>query len=402
MKVKHQLRRLDQQWILDWIIKQTGRPINFEHDNRYLPGTVKNMAMIPRECAKLGRRYARFAKAIREGGHPRTAIPLYERAVWNYHSAQHQLYFDDDELKQFYYERLVECYDAMVECASYPIERVEVPWEGAQIQCLLHLLPDRRKAPCVLVIPGVDMVKEQLPSISQQDFLQRGMHVISMDGPGQGVSNLRKIRLTHDNYEEAASAVIDYLESREEVDSSCIGTLGISLGTFWAARLAAIDSRVSATAAAMSSYGDGDHLFNRCSPRFKQVLMYVTGSTSEEQLDDLIPRMTTVGVAEKIRSAFLVFAGDSDPACPMEDVEEFYDALAGPKEMWVLENEGHELRGERTLAGVPWLVFAADWLEDALGGPGIPPDHDRKVYVRAGGNGPYSEPTRERISSIPY
>jgi dipeptidyl aminopeptidase/acylaminoacyl peptidase len=254
----------------------------------------------------------------------------------------------------------------------------------------------------VLLIPGIDMVKEQLPSPSQQEFLHRGMHVISMDGPGQGISNLRKIRLTPDNYERAASAVIDYLESREEVDSSRIGTLGISLGTFWAARLAAIDSRVSATAAAMSSYGDSDHLFNRCSPRFKQILMYVTGSKTEQQLDELIPRMTTDGVAEKIRSAFLVFAGDSDPACPMEDVDDFYEALAGPKEMWALENEGHELRGERTLAGVPWLVFAADWLEDALVNGKIPSDHDRKVYVRAGGNGPYSAPTQERISSIPY
>jgi dipeptidyl aminopeptidase/acylaminoacyl peptidase len=402
MKIKHQLRRSDQQWILDWMIKQTGRPINFEHDNRYLPGTVKNMAMIARECAKVGRYHARFAAAAKAAGHPRTAIPLYERAVWNYHSAQHQIFVDDHELKQFYYERLVESYDAMVECASYPIERIEVPWEGAQIQCLLHLLPDRRKAPCVLLIPGLDMVKEQLPSVAQQDFLQRGMHVISMDGPGQGVSNLRKVRLTHDNYERAASAVVDYLESRPEVDSKRIGVLGISLGTFWAARLAALDSRVYATAAAMSSYGDGDHLFNRCSPRFKQVLMYVTGSEREEQLDELIPRMATAGLAEKIRSAFLVFSGDADPACPLEDVEEFYDALAGPREMWVLENEGHELRGERTLAGVPWLVFAADWLEGALVRGRIASDHDRKVFVRAGGNGPFSEPTRERISSIPY
>jgi dipeptidyl aminopeptidase/acylaminoacyl peptidase len=246
------------------------------------------------------------------------------------------------------------------------------------------------------------MIKEQVPSVSQQDFIKRGMHVVSMDGPGQGISNLRKIRLTHDNYERAASAVVDHLQTRDEIDARRIGAMGISLGTFWASRLAATDPRVTATAAAMSYFGDGDHLFNRCSPRFKQVLMYVSGSKSEEELDEMISRMTTEGVAERIRSAFLIFTGDSDPACPLEDVEDFYGKLAGPKEMWVLENEGHELRGERTLGSLSWLEFAADWLEDALVGKRIGSGHDRKVYARAGGTGPYSEATEARISSIPY
>jgi hypothetical protein len=49
------------------------------------------------------------------------------------------------------------------------------------------------------------------------------MHVFSFDGPGQAESNLRSIRLTADNYEDAASTALDYLVQRSEVDAARIG-----------------------------------------------------------------------------------------------------------------------------------------------------------------------------------
>jgi cell division protein ZapA len=45
-------------------------------------------------------------------------------------------------------------------------ERVEVPFDdGKTISCLLHLLPDRRKAPCVIYVPGMDQTKEAFPKV---------------------------------------------------------------------------------------------------------------------------------------------------------------------------------------------------------------------------------------------
>ena len=61
--------------------------------------------------------------------------------------------------------------------------------------------------------------KEYFPRVMNSLGVNRGMHVISMDGPGQGNSNIQKIRAVADNYERAGAAVIDYLEKREEVDS---------------------------------------------------------------------------------------------------------------------------------------------------------------------------------------
>ena len=70
----------------------------------------------------------------------------------------------------------------------------------------------------MLFIPGMDMTEEFFPNPLANPFQRRGMHVLAIDGRGQGISNLRKIRVTDDNYERAASAASDYLVSRPEVD----------------------------------------------------------------------------------------------------------------------------------------------------------------------------------------
>ena len=62
----------------------------------------------------------------------------------------------------------------------------------------MHLLPDRRKAPCVIYVPGMDQTKEYFPRVMNSLGVSRGMHVISMDGPGQGNSNIQKIRAVAD------------------------------------------------------------------------------------------------------------------------------------------------------------------------------------------------------------
>ena len=69
---------------------------------------------------------------------------------------------------------------------------------------------------------------------------QRGMHIISVDGPGQGENNLAGTRLTADNYGGAMSAVFDCLETRTR-STSKIGLYGMSFGSLWAFQAAAAD-----------------------------------------------------------------------------------------------------------------------------------------------------------------
>ena len=133
-----------------------------------------------------------------------TATSHYDHAIEAYRMAQHPIYYDDHPVKIRLCNKLNEMVDRRSEVADYPIERVEVPFDdGKTISCLLHLLPDCRKAPVVIYVPGMDQTKEVFPKAAHNIAKARGCHVLAMDGPGQGNSNMQKIRSVKDNYERA-------------------------------------------------------------------------------------------------------------------------------------------------------------------------------------------------------
>ncbi|MDR7419693.1 MAG: alpha/beta fold hydrolase [Armatimonadota bacterium] len=387
-------RRDGQQWVLDWLVKKTGRVQNFANDERDLPPEVKSYRMIPRVLYKKARHEEEIARAAAQAGHSRTALALFWRAAQTYRDAQHAIFEDEHPEKMFLHGKLLECYDEVIALAPYPIEKVEVPWEGHSIAALFHRVPGHERLPAVLFIPGMDMTKETYPNPLDNAFGQRAMHVMAMDGPGQGVSNIRKIWVTDDNYERAAQACLDYLVRRPEVDPARVGVCGTSFGSHWGPRLAARDNRVRALATTHAVYGPKRAIFEEASPRFKQMFMYMAGIRDEDAFDAMAARMTTEGYGSRITCPTLVVTGEYDPLCHLEDAQRFFDELAGPKEMWVFENEFHRVTGRSGIGGLDIYPFLADWLRDALDGR-LPPDLRRMVLVpQKTGAGPYSPSVR--------
>ena len=64
-------------------------------------------------------------------------------------------------------------------------ERVEIPFDGATMVGTLRRPPDAARPPFVLLLPGLDSVKEEFFSW-ENVFLKRGLATFSLDGPGQG------------------------------------------------------------------------------------------------------------------------------------------------------------------------------------------------------------------------
>ena len=374
-------RRDNQQWILDWLVKTTGKVQNFANDERQLPSSVKSYRMIPRVLYKKASHFEEIARAAEEHGHLHTASALYMKACDEYREAQHAIFEDDNAEKIFLHQKHMDCFDRAVACSTAPIETVEIPWEGVTIQARWHPLPDRRRAPAVLFIPGMDMTKEAFPTPLSNPFHRRGMHVLSIDGPGQGISNIRKIRVGADNYERAASAAIDWLQAQPEVDDSKLAACGASFGTHWGSRLAAIDPRVKAIATAHAVYGPKTAIFEEASPRFKQMFMYMAGIHDEDAFDEMVRQMDNVPDGPKIRCATLMIVGEYDPLCHLEDAVRFFEEIAGPKELWVFENEFHRVSQKEGLAGLEIYHFEADWLRDALNGK-LPAEHRAVRLIR--------------------
>jgi hypothetical protein len=122
--------RDNQQWLLDWLVKTTGRVINFAYDQRVVPPEVKSYAMIPRLMERQARHEETLAHAAERAGHVETARELYWNAAEHYREAQHAIFADDDREKIYLHAKLLECFEGVMRHAPHPIERVEIPFEG--------------------------------------------------------------------------------------------------------------------------------------------------------------------------------------------------------------------------------------------------------------------------------
>ena len=127
--LKAERRRDNQQWLLDWMVKTTGRTHNFAYDHREIPPEVKTYRQIPRVLEKLARHQETIGRAAEAAGHPQSACEMYHMAAMNYRIAQHAIFYDDHPDKIHLHGKLIECFEGIMRTADYPIERVEIDWE---------------------------------------------------------------------------------------------------------------------------------------------------------------------------------------------------------------------------------------------------------------------------------
>jgi pimeloyl-ACP methyl ester carboxylesterase len=394
-KLRHERRRDDQSWIFDWVVQQTGQVQNWDRpESRGLPRAVRNYAMIPKHVGREGLHREAVARAAEAAGHNATAIAAYQQAIGSYHTAQHSIYEDDNPEKIRWYGRLAECFEQVMKLSKNPIERVEVPWEGNDLQ-VIFAPASKEKAPCVVLIPGMDDVKERQFFPFASLCRERGLHLLAMDGPGQGVSNLRKIRITADNFERAVIAVIDYAASRPEVDADKILLTGLGTGSMWAARAVALTDRLCAAAIGPSTvFGDLTATFEQVSPRYKRVYMYMAGIHDEDQFDaEIATPTTTRGIGADITCPILLVQGEFDPMSPLEDGLELFEEIAGPKEFWVIEDGVHagtlNLTNMGNIRATPFMI---DWLTDVAAGRTGKKGHRRLKWIAPeDGTGPYGD-----------
>jgi hypothetical protein len=383
------LARDSEQWAFDRFVKDTGRVFHFQRDNRGpLPPSVRNHAMISKHLGRTARRLELLASEELEAGHLVTALDLYFEASSTYGAAQHPIFAINDE-KRMLHDASLRTFEKVRELAQYEIVHIDVPWENAAVAGNLHLVPGDEPRPCVFFIPGCDMTKEMYPHPHWNHGLQRGMHVFSFDGPGQGEGNLRDIALTSTNYEQAASKAIGELLERPDVSDVLI--YATSFGSYWGVRLAATDDRVKACAAPWASYCDKYYLMNEESPRYRQLFAHLTRATSEEQLDEIVAGMDNIDDMAKIKCPTLLMSGEFDPRSPINDVYERFDLLTVPAELWVYADQHHML----SLLGNPdaalWFnethSLTMDWLADRAADRPMP-NAGEVIYLEQTGGGP--------------
>jgi len=238
--------------------------------------------------------------------------------------------------------------------------------------------------PVVIAIPGMDSFKEANVALANDRWMQRGVAVLSIDGPGQYESPLLGVYVSMPNWIDAGPAVVDWLLRRAEVDAQKIGVTGASFGSFFGTILTANEPRIAATAVISTCLEPGCHtIFEEASPTFKKRFMWMSNYTDEAKFDEFAKTLTWEGHVEKIRQPYLVVAGEADELSPLEHTERMVRTMSGPRQLVVYADSRHSV-GNVPAANLgpfpPALV--ADWLVARLNGK---PFNSERWFVESTG-----------------
>ena len=326
-------------------------------------------------CAKVADGVRDHGRKFEDSGHRYSAAAAYLRAC-NYYQMAERFRTPKDEIALDVYKRGVDCFQRHAKLSDVNIEVVEVPFEGGNLPgYFVHAQNARSKrTPCVVFFDGLDVTKEIQYVRGVPDLIKRGISVLVMDGPGTGESiRFRGHYLRHD-YEVAGSACMDWLEKRDDVDSKRVGVVAISLGGYYAPRMASMEPRFAACVAWGAIWDYYATWKKRIDAKFRTSMSvpghHITWILGVDTLDEALKRLEPFrldGVVQKMRCPFLIVHGAEDEQVPLADAQALYNASGSPDKtlrVFTAEEGGaqHCQRDYLTLV----VATMWDWFEEKL------------------------------------
>jgi 2,6-dihydroxypseudooxynicotine hydrolase len=274
--------------------------------------------------AERGDDYESLGREALAKGRRQSAGELLWQACLSYHYAQF-LWFHDPPRRDAGQKRKVALYREAAPLFAAPAERFDLPFGAFTIPGYLRLPPGRSgRVPVALVLGGLESTKEESYRFENL-CLARGLATCTFDGPGQGEMYFQaKLR---PDFHCFASAVVDWLEQRPEIDASRIGVIGRSLGGFYAIHTAAHEPRLKACVCwgVLFDLSYYDAMYDPS----RRGFAYVAGfEDSERAAPYLKQTLDLSGQAERVRCPVYALHGALDRLIPPTQVDRLRSALA--------------------------------------------------------------------------
>jgi 2,6-dihydroxypseudooxynicotine hydrolase len=282
-----------------------------------------------------------------------------QRAGVYYHFAKFMFVHDVPQMKAAHM-RAVACRRDALPHLTPPGERVEIPFEGRKLYGILRKPAGIAKPKVMVMACGLDSAKEETEAY-ESPFLARGIAVLVFDGPGQGEGEYdMPIR---GNYETAVKAVIDYIETRSDLDSADgVGMWGVSLGGYYAPRAAAFEKRIKATIALAGPYDMGDN-WDTLPELTREAFRVRSHCKTLEDARRNAATLSLKGAAEKITCPLFLVTGKLDRVIRWQDAERVAREAKGPVKLMIIDDGNHVANNR----GYKWRLQTADWMAEQLG-----------------------------------
>jgi esterase FrsA len=203
--------------------------------------------------------------------------------------------------------------------------------------------------PLVIAVNGLDSRKEDLAE-SFGAILPSGIGYLAVDGPGTG-QNPIKVSETADRM---LSKVLDYAQSRPEIDKNRIGMHGVSWGAYWATKMAIVERArlrgCSASSPPADKFfqkdfllkellGNREYLFDQAAA----LMNIMEGVHNLDEMAEFMPKMSLVqqGLLGKPTAPMLIIGGVLDTQVPIDDLYLILSKGDVPKEAWINPRGGH-------------------------------------------------------------
>ena len=322
----------------------------------------------------MGDHVAKLGEDAEAKGRKLTAGDYYLRAGYYYYTGERMVY--PGELKSSIYDKALKYFNKGFPIRYPNFERVAVPYENTTLPAyFIKGQGVTGKAPTVVVFDGLDNCKEMSSLFCGLEFSRRGFNTLAIDGPGQGEAlRSQKIPSRYD-YEVPGTAAYNYVAGRKDVDAGKVAIMGYSFGGYSAPRIAALEPRYAGGVAFGAMWWDMHAWMLRSQEQMKKGAI----ATSHFQVPwvfgvpdldfakavDMIKKFTLVGIAERVKTPFLVMHGKNDRIIPPEEAELLYNALGSANKTLKIfdaeEGAAEHCQVDDRQAGVNWI---ADWLTE--------------------------------------
>ena len=280
------------------------------------------------------------------------------RAAMCYHFGKFMFVHDLEQMKRAH-RKVIECRGLALPLLPIPGERVEIPYQGKRLAGVLRKPAGAGRPPVVVMCVGLDSTKEEMDGY-ENTFLARGMATLSFDGPGQGEAEY-DIPIRGD-YEVAVKAVVDYIETRTDLDAGRVGLWGVSLGGYYAARAAAFEKRVKACISLSGPY-NWVETFDGRNELSREAFRVRSHCKTMDEAREAAKKLTLEGVAKKITCPIFVVGGELDNLTPPHNAKRIAAEVAGPCELLIVKGGNHVANNRR----YQFQTQTADWMGQQLG-----------------------------------
>lgn len=310
-----------------------------------------------RAWSERGAHHEQLGREAMARGHTLTAGECLQRATVYYHFASFLFTRDQAQMKAAH-SKAIACRQAALPHLKPPGERVTIPYQGKTLAGILRKPAGIEKPPVVVMAVGLDSTKEEGDAY-ETPFLARGMATLIFDGPGQGEGQYDfAIR---GDYEVPVKAVIDYVETRGDLDSSRIGMWGVSLGGYYAPRAAAFEKRIKACIALGGPFNWGAN-WDNLPGLTREAFAARSHAKNEQEARKNANTLSLEGIAQNITCPLFIVNGRLDRIVPATDAERLAREAKGPVTLMMIEDGNHIA----TNRAYRWRSQSADWMKEQL------------------------------------